>query len=158
MGNICQCCGAREKDPSWLPDYASGGNGQYGYSLAKNDRQRMEDAVLIHDNVGGNACFAVFDGHGGEKATLLAKQYLPEQLECCLQENDNKEEAAKQAFTAVDELIQNELAEEAKQFASGTSSGTVACVALLKAEELVLLTSIWVPRLFKSAGTMAFPP
>ena len=118
MGNIFQCCGAREKDPSWLPDYASGGNTQYGYSLAKNDRQRMEDAVLVHDNVAGNACFAVFDGHGGEKATLLAKQYLPEKLERHLQENSNKEEAARQAFTAVDELMQTNLAEEAKQFLS----------------------------------------
>jgi len=118
MGNICQCCGAREKDPSWLPDYASGGNTQHGYSLAKNDRQRMEDAVLIHDNVGGNAFFAVFDGHGGEKATLLAKQFLPEQLDLSLQQECSKEEAANQAFTAVDELIQTKLAEEAKQFLS----------------------------------------
>ena len=38
----------------------------------------MEDAVLIHDNVAGNACFAVFDGHGGEQATLLAKHWLPD--------------------------------------------------------------------------------
>ena len=140
MGNICQCCGAREKDPSWLPDYASGGsNTQHGYSLAKNDRQRMEDAVLIHDNVAGNACFAVFDGHGGEQATLLAKQFLPEQLEHHLQQDCSKEEAAHQAFAAVDELMQTKLADEAKLFASGTSSGTVACIALLKAEELILL-------------------
>ena len=99
----------------------------------------MEDAVLIHDNVAGNACFAVFDGHGGEQATLLAKQFLPEQLEHHLQQDCNKEEAAHQAFAAVDELMQTKLADEAKLFASGTSSGTVACVALLKAEELVLL-------------------
>ena len=99
----------------------------------------MEDAVLIHDNVAGNACFAVFDGHGGEQATLLAKQFLPEQLEHHLQQDCSKEEAAHQAFAAVDELMQTKLADEAKLFASGTSSGTVACIALLKAEELILL-------------------
>ena len=118
MGNLCQCFGAREKDPSWLPDYASGGNTQHGYSLAKNDRRRMEDAVLIHDNVAGNALFAVFDGHGGEKATMLAKQFIPEQLEHHLQQDCSKEEAANQAFTAVDELIQSNLTEEAKLFLS----------------------------------------
>ena len=139
MGNVCQCCGAREKDPSLLPDYASGGNSQHGFALAKNDRCRMEDAVSISDNVAGHACFAVFDGHGGEKATVLAKQFLPLQLEKHLEQESSKEEAAHQAFAAMDEQMQKQLAEEAKVFTAGTSSGTVACVALLQEEELVLL-------------------
>ena len=61
------------------------------------------------------------------------------QLEHHLQQDCSKEEAAHQAFAAVDELMQTKLGDEAKLFASGTSSGTVACVALLRAEELVLL-------------------
>ncbi|OLP99003.1 putative protein phosphatase 2C 22 [Symbiodinium microadriaticum] len=139
MGNVCQCCGARDKDPSLLPDYASGGNSQHGFALAKNDRGRMEDAVSISDNVAGHACFAVFDGHGGEKATVLAKQFLPLQLEKHLEQESSKEEAAHQAFAAMDELMQKQLAEEAKVFTAGTSSGTVACIALLQGDELVLL-------------------
>ena len=139
MGNVCQCCGARDKDPSLLPDYASGGNSQHGFALAKNDRGRMEDAVAISDNVAGHACFAVFDGHGGDKATVLAKQFLPLQLEKHLEQESNKEEAAHQAFAAMDELMQKQLAEEAKVLTAGTSSGTVACIALLQGDELVLL-------------------
>ncbi|CAE7755293.1 unnamed protein product, partial [Symbiodinium microadriaticum] len=139
MGNVCQCCGARDKDPSLLPDYASGGNSQHGFALAKNDRGRMEDAVAISDNVAGHACFAVFDGHGGDKATVLAKQFLPLQLEKHLEQESNKEKAAHQAFAAMDELMQKQLAEEAKVLTAGTSSGTVACIALLEEGELVLL-------------------
>mmetsp|Transcript_40547 Transcript_40547/g.84572 ORF Transcript_40547/g.84572 Transcript_40547/m.84572 type:complete len:308 (+) Transcript_40547:17-940(+) len=139
MGNLCPCCGAREKDPSLLPDYASGGNTQHGFAVAKNDRVRMEDAVSISDNVAGHACFAVFDGHGGEKATVLAKQFLPLQLEKHLEQESSKAEAAHQAFAAMDEQMQEELQEEAKVFTAGTSSGTVACVALLQEDELVLV-------------------
>ncbi|CAE7720841.1 unnamed protein product, partial [Symbiodinium necroappetens] len=139
MGNVCQCCGARDKDPSLLPDYASGGNSQHGFALAKNDRGRMEDAVAISDKVAGHACFAVFDGHGGDKATVLAKQFLPLQLEKHLEQESNKEKAAHQAFAAMDELMQKQLAEEAKVLTAGTSSGTVACIALLQEGELVLL-------------------
>ncbi|CAE6919689.1 unnamed protein product [Symbiodinium sp. CCMP2592] len=139
MGNLCPCCGAREKDPPLLPDYASGGNSQHGFALAKNDRVRMEDAVSINDNVAGRACFAVFDGHGGEKATVLAKQFLPLQLDKHLEQGSSREEAAHQAFAAVDELMQKELEEEAKVFTAGTSSGTVACIALLQEDELLLL-------------------
>ncbi|CAE7703830.1 unnamed protein product [Symbiodinium sp. CCMP2456] len=139
MGNVCQCCGAREKDPSLLPDYASGGNSQHGFALAKNDRVRMEDAVSVSDNIAGHGCFAVFDGHGGEKATVLAKQLLPRQLEKHLEQGSSREEAARQAFAGMDDLMQKELKEEAKVFTAGTSSGTVACIALLQADELVLL-------------------
>ncbi|CAE7868600.1 ATPK2 [Symbiodinium microadriaticum] len=73
---------------------------------------RMEDAVSISDNVAGHACFAVFDGHGGEKATVLAKQFLPLQLEKLLEQESSKEEAAHQAFAAMDERMQKQLAEE----------------------------------------------
>ncbi|CAE6919527.1 unnamed protein product [Symbiodinium sp. CCMP2592] len=139
MGNLCPCCGARDKDPSLLPDYASGGNSQHGFALAKNDRVRMEDAVSISDNVAGHACFAVFDGHGGEKATVLAKQFLPMQLEKHLELENSKQEAANQALAAMDDLMHKELEQEAKVLTAGTSSGTVACVALLQEGELVLV-------------------
>ncbi|CAE7830688.1 unnamed protein product, partial [Symbiodinium microadriaticum] len=49
-----------------LPDYAAGGDAQHSYAIAKNERQRMEDAVAISDNVGGCRWYAVFDGHGGD--------------------------------------------------------------------------------------------
>ena len=79
----------------------------------------MEDAVSISDNVAGHACFAVFDGHGGEKATVLAKQFLPLQLEKLLEQESSKEEAAHQAFAAMDERMQKQLAEEAKVLPEG---------------------------------------
>ncbi|CAE7243618.1 unnamed protein product [Symbiodinium necroappetens] len=142
MGNILPFpCLGRERDTSLLPHYASGGNSQHGYALSKNDRFRMEDAVSICDNVAGHACFAVFDGHGGEMATVLAKGNLPTQLEDHLTDEkaSGKEEAAKRAFMAVDDMMKMQLVDEAKVLPSGTSSGTVACVALLKAEELVIL-------------------
>ncbi|CAE7710960.1 unnamed protein product [Symbiodinium sp. CCMP2456] len=99
----------------------------------------MEDAVSISDNVAGHACFAVFDGHGGEKATVLAKQFLPRQLEKHLEQGSSREEATHQAFAAMDDLMHKELEEEAKVFTAGTSSGTVACIVLLQEDELVLL-------------------
>ena len=42
-----------------------------------------------------------------------------------------------QVVAAVDELMQNELVEEAKQLTVGTSWGTVRCVVLLQADELI---------------------
>ena len=139
MGNLCDCCGVRDKERIGLPEYGSGGNSQYGFALAKNDRARMEDAVAMEENVAGHKCLAVFDGHGGDKAARRAQELLPKQLDLHLQQSSTKEEAVMNAFHAVEMLMQPELAEEAKVMSSGASSGTVTCVALLQEKELLLI-------------------
>ncbi|CAE7899283.1 unnamed protein product [Symbiodinium sp. KB8] len=139
MGNLCECCGSRDKGPTGLPPCGSGGNAEHGYALAINDRATMEDAVAIQENVAGYTCLAVFDGHGGDKAATLAQSHLPKQLNEHLQRTADKEQAAIDAFHAVEELMHEELAGEASMLPSGTSSGTVACVALFRDKEVILV-------------------
>ena len=149
MGNTCGCCGAREKGPekrpetgpAALPEDASGGAKDYGFALAKNDRKRMEDAVAVNEDVAGYKLFAVFDGHGGDKATKLAQQLLPEQLHQHLQQAGCKKKAGSDAFTALDDRLCSMLLEEEKMPMPDTSSGTVVCAALLKDRELLVLNA-----------------
>ncbi|CAE7710575.1 unnamed protein product [Symbiodinium necroappetens] len=139
MGNYCDCCGVRAKGPEGLPQYGSGGTAEYGFALAKHDRARMEDAVAVHNDVAGHTCVAVFDGHGGDKAAKLAQELLPKQLDQHLRLATDKEKAITEAFEAAEECMYPELADEAKVSPSGTSSGTVACVALLQEKELLFV-------------------
>ncbi|CAE7303187.1 unnamed protein product [Symbiodinium sp. CCMP2456] len=99
----------------------------------------MEDAVAIQDNVAGYTCLAVLDGHGGHKAATLAQSHLPKQLNQHQWQTSNKEQAAIDAFHAVEELMHEELAGEASMLPSGTSSGTVACVALFQDKKVILV-------------------
>ena len=139
MGNFCDCCGVRDKRPQGLPEYGSGGTSECGFALAKHDRARMEDAVAIHNDVGGYKCAAVFDGHGGDKAAKLAQELLPQQLHHHLELATDKEKAILDAFEASEQRMHAELADEANSSPSGTSSGTVTCVALLQEKELVFV-------------------
>ena len=140
MGNLCECCcGVRDKGPTGLPPCGSGGNAEHGYAVAINDRATMEDAIAIQENVAGHTCLAVFDGHGGDTAARLAQTHLPKLLGQHLQKTTNKEQAAIDAFHAVEELMHQELAGEASMLPSGTSSGTVACVALFQDKEVTLV-------------------
>ena len=139
MGNFCDCCGVRNKEVSGLPEYGSGGNNDYGFAFARHDRARMEDAVAIDESIAGHKCFAVFDGHGGDMAAKLAQKLLPQQLESNLHKSKDKEQAAIDAFPASDQEMQKDLANEARVFSTGTSSGTVCCAALLQDKELILL-------------------
>ena len=139
MGNLCECCGIRDKGPTGLPPCGSGGNAKHGFAVAINDRPTMEDAIVIQENVGGYTCLAVFDGHGGDTAARLAQSYVPKQLDQHLQQTTDKEKAAIDAFHAVEELMHAELAGEANMLPSGTSSGTVACAALFKDKEVILI-------------------
>ena len=139
MGNFCDCCGVRAKGPEGLPEYGSGGSAKCGFALARNDRARMEDAIAIHKDVGGYTCAAVFDGHGGDKAAKLAKEVLPQKLDHHLRLTTDKEKAITEAFEAAEEHMYPELVDEASLSPSGTSSGTVACVALLQEKELLFV-------------------
>ena len=159
MGNACGCCGAREKGPEKgpagplaLPEDASGGAEDYGFALAKNDRQKMEDAVAVNEDVAGYRLFAVFDGHGGDEATKLAQQLLPEQLHQHLQQAGCKKQAGSDAFTSVDDRLCAILREKLSQARSrrgvkekmpisDTSSGTVECAALLKDKEILVINA-----------------
>ena len=148
MGNACGCCGAREKGPEKrpagplaLPEDASGGAEDYGFALAKNDRQKMEDAVAVNEDVAGYRLFAVFDGHGGDEATKLAQQLLPEQLHQHLKQAGCKKQAGSDAFTALDDRLCAILLEKEKKPISDTSSGTVVCVALVKDKEILVMNA-----------------
>ncbi|CAE7037320.1 unnamed protein product [Symbiodinium sp. CCMP2456] len=139
MGNYCDCCGVRAKGPEGLPQYGSGGTAEYGFAVAKHDRAKMEDAVAVHSDVAGHTCVAVFDGHGGDKAAKLAQELLPKQLDQHLRLASDKKKAIDDAFQAVESCMKQELADEASLSPSGTSSGTVACVALLQEKELLFV-------------------
>ena len=136
MGNLCVCCGVRGKGPALLPENASGGNAGYGYALAKNDRARMEDAVVVNDNVSGHRCYAVVDGHGGDRAAILLREMLPSKLGQQLQGSKTKEQATRDAFVEVDEELKLALRQEPK--APGRTPGAVACVAMLEGTDLIL--------------------
>ena len=56
----------------------------------------MEEAMLIHDDVAGNACLAVLDGDGGRKA----EQFLSEQLDRYLQQDCSQEKDANQVSSS----------------------------------------------------------
>ena len=112
---------------------------RHGFAFARHDRARTEDAVAIDESIAGHKCFAVFDGHGGDMAAKLAQKLLPQQLESNLHKSKDKGQAAIDAFLASDQEIQKDLANEARVFSTGTSSGTVCCAALLQDKELILL-------------------
>jgi len=101
----------------------------------------MEDAVAVNEDVAGYKLFAVFDGHGGDKATKLAQQLLPEQLHQHLQQAGCKKQAGSDAFTALDDRLCSMLLEEEKMPMPDTSSGTVVCAALLKDREILVLNA-----------------
>lgn len=76
MGAICPCLG-REKG-ELIPSDASGGADGYGWCVAKNQRQHMEDAVDVDvRGPGQSRLFAVYDGHGGAEAVAYVKEELP---------------------------------------------------------------------------------
>ena len=97
MGNICPCLG-RDKHVPLLPENFSDGWGNYGYAVAKNGRDHMEDAVDVKSNVGGFEYLAVFDGHGGDQAVTYVKKLLPTVLEKHLKENSDIEQCIYAAF------------------------------------------------------------
>ncbi|CAE7719075.1 unnamed protein product [Symbiodinium sp. CCMP2592] len=137
MGNICECCGVRAKGPASLPEHASGGNAGCGYALAKNDRTRMEDAVVLNDNVAGHRCYAVVDGHGGDRAAMFLQEMLPSKLGQHLQGSKTKEHVVMDTFAELDEELKLALLQQEPK-AIGRTSGAVACVATIQGKELLL--------------------
>ena len=141
MGNLCDCCGPRHKERKPLPENAVGGSGNYGFGLAKNDRLRMEDAVAVRHDVAGYQCFLVLDGHGGDQAATIAADELPDQLDRHLRGTTDMAQAMHAAFAAADEKLNAELTRSGKKTENGEellTSGTVACLALLKGNEMIL--------------------
>ena len=53
-----------------------------GCHREKKDRAHTPDAVSMSDNVTGHACFAVFEGHGGEKASVCTSQAVSADEAC----------------------------------------------------------------------------
>ena len=140
MGNLCDCCGPRHKERKPLPENALDGSANYGFGLAKNDRLRMEDAVAVRHDVAGYQCFLVLDGHGGDQAATIAADELPDQLDRHLRGATDMAQAMHAAFAAADGKLNAELmrSEKTDRGEMHLSAGTVACLALLKGNEMIL--------------------
>ena len=116
-----------------LPEEGSGGGKDFGWAVAKNERRRMEDAVDVKDDVAGFRMFTVYDGHAGDEAVTVVKKILPDILETHFEKDGDVEKAICLAFRHIDEELARTLL-----FAADTptkvkiSSGTVACMALMK--------------------------
>ena len=97
----------------------------------------MEDAVDIKDDVAGFRVFTVYDGHAGDEAVTVVKKILPGILKTHLEEEDDVEKAICLAFRKIDEeLTQTLLAAADTPPKVKISSGTVACMALIKGKDL----------------------
>ncbi|CAE7482639.1 unnamed protein product [Symbiodinium natans] len=136
LGQLCTCLGREKEASPLLPEEESGGGVDYGYAVAKNERSHMEDAVDIKDDVAGYRFFAVYDGHAGSQAVIVAKENLPRILGRYLQDEENVEGAIKAAFKAADEEVMQVLVNNKVTADAQTSSGTVACLGLLKNKEM----------------------
>ncbi|CAE7203469.1 unnamed protein product [Symbiodinium natans] len=126
LSHLCTCLG-RDKAANLLPEEESGGGVDYGYAVAKNERARMEDAIDIREDVAGFRLFAVYDGHAGSAAVMLAKENLPRILGRYLKDAADVEGAIKAAFQAADEEVMQALLENkatADMADLQTSSGT----------------------------------
>ena len=131
----CPCLG-RGKEAPLLLEEGSGGGADFGWAVAKNERKKMEDAVDVQE-VAGYRMFAVYDGHAGDEAVSIIKKILPGILGAHLDEEPHVERAICQAFRDTDqELMKTVLAAAPKADDVKVSSGTVACLALLKGKDL----------------------
>ncbi|CAE7545415.1 PP2C27 [Symbiodinium natans] len=135
LSQLCTCFG-RDKQACLLPEEESGGGSEYGYAVAKNERSRMEDAVDIQEDVAGYRLFAAYDGHAGCQAVTVAKEIIPGILGRYLRDAEDVEGAIKAAFRAADEEIMKHLVDKNLTPHMKTSSGTVACLALVKGAEM----------------------
>ena len=132
----CPCL-SRGKEAPLLPEEGSGGGADFGWAVAKNERRRMEDAVDIKDDVAGFRLFTVYDGHAGDEAVTVVKKILPDIVGTHLQEEEDVKKAICLAFRRIDEELTKTLLAAADTPAKvKISSGTVACMALLKGKDL----------------------
>ena len=129
----------RDKHVPLLPENFSDGWGNYGYAVAKNGRDHMEDAVDVKSNVGGFEYLAVFDGHGGDQAVTYVKKLLPTVLEKHLKENSDIEQCIYAAFADMEAMLTDVLLEQAEAAVPACNaeltSGTTACVVLRRGPE-----------------------
>ena len=77
---------------------AVGGDQQHGWSVKKNERNRMEDATDTTGNF-----FAVYDGHGGTEAVRFVKKELPKPLG--KERDPNPCERLRQAFDKANKAL-----------------------------------------------------
>ena len=97
----------------------------------------MEDAVDVKDDVAGFRMFTVYDGHAGDEAVTVVKKILPDILETHLEKEGDVEKAICVAFRHIDEELARTLLSAADTPTKvKISSGTVACMALMKGKDL----------------------
>uniref|UniRef100_A0A7S4P0N3 PPM-type phosphatase domain-containing protein n=1 Tax=Paramoeba aestuarina TaxID=180227 RepID=A0A7S4P0N3_9EUKA len=84
-----------------------GGGGGYQYGIAElmGRRQTMEDTHCIVQNIGGSpySFFAVYDGHGGDKAAKFLRDNLHNYVQTFLSEGGNPEEVLSKAVQKAEE-------------------------------------------------------
>ena len=109
-------------------------------SLHQNRRPAVhpDGLPLAKKVVSGFRFFTVYDGHAGEQAVSMVKQILPNILAAHLQQETDVKKALCEVFKAVDAELTKSLLETASNASAHFSSGTVACMALVKGKELWL--------------------
>ncbi|KAJ8901550.1 hypothetical protein NDN08_003759 [Rhodosorus marinus] len=100
--------------------------------VSRQGRSRSfnEDAVGIVD---GKGVFAVFDGHGGRKASQFASEHLIRHFEALSHGEVDMQEALKQAFVKTDEEFYNGSGSAREKYV-----GTTAIAAVLRNGKLVV--------------------
>ena len=100
--NVCPCLGRGKENGGEagkeLVADGSGGDHQHGWSVKKNQRERMEDATDTTGNF-----FAVYDGHGGTEAVRFVKKELPKPLG--KERDPNPCERLRQAFDKANKAL-----------------------------------------------------
>jgi serine/threonine protein phosphatase PrpC len=126
-----------------LPSDASGGNARYGFCVNQGPRASMEDAVDSIEQLGcswpSTEFYAVYDGHGGSSAAEFVKRRLPLIISSRAGYGDTSriDEALHEAFALTDEELLKTLRPEDKPESTfALSSGSCACVALVRGDRL----------------------
>jgi serine/threonine protein phosphatase PrpC len=112
--------------------YSGGGNEIYSVSLTQGYRNSMEDEYVAEiDENAKQACFCVFDGHGGKHCSAFLKSHLPSVLYKKIKEvaPNNYEQAIKTTFKDVNDAT---LLDESV----GWTEGSTALVAFIKNDVL----------------------
>ena len=114
----------------------------YAEASTQGKRSTMEDASVVVPNFRGNPAeflAAIYDGHYGRTAADIAAERLHHEFEQALVQSPSLGAAMTQAFLATDRIIaEREKEESAKSYKGANFGGTVAVVAYVNKNTLVL--------------------
>lgn len=87
---------------------------RFGATSMQGWRKSQEDAHITTYLPDGNAVFGVFDGHGGKEVSIFVKDRFCDELQKLQSYKDKKfEEALKECFRKMDEILESEEGEKA---------------------------------------------